>query len=614
VNIISGVLLPFRQLYVILPRSSKRGLPFVVFVSLVAAVFETASVASILPFMAIVMDPSVLSKYQWLAQTLKILQIETQQGAVIGAGVLTVAVLAIGNIVTAANLWIQTHYIALARRELSSELFTGYLYLPYSFHVQRDTTSLSRVIGGDVESALGGFLASLLGVVSKGLSGLVLISLIIVVDPTVALGTVLVLGCGYMFVYRLIRARQVRLGAKMIEASLAVGRTTLEGLSGVKELRVLGRESASTNEYKKSFAELTETQASNLLASALPRYVIEVFAYAGIVAVTLAFVLKGQGTAAIPSLALYALAGNRLVPIFQQFFAAAITIKYHTRAVESLEADLAVVRSSSRHHLIELDQPLAFKKEIVLENLTFQYPTANRPALNQVSLTIPQNQSIGLVGRTGSGKTTLADVILGLYPPASGTISVDGVNLIESNERAWRKRVGYVPQNVFLTNASIARNIALGIPEEQIDHAAVVRAAQMAQAEEFISQLPDKYETVVGERGVKLSGGQRQRLGIARALYHNPDVLVFDEATSALDGMTEDAVMQAVQSLSAERTMILIAHRLRTVQACNRIVMLEAGRVVADGTYDELMRSSSAFKQLAGQVAGQPIATPSYQE
>ena len=422
------------------------------------------------------------------------------------------------------------------------------------------------------------------------------------------------LGCGYMFVYRLIRARQVRLGAKMIEASLTVGRTTLEGLHGVKELRVLGRESASINEFKNSFALLTETQASNQLASALPRYVIEVFAYAGIVAVTLAFVLKGQGTAAIPSLALYALAGNRLVPIFQQFFAAAITIKYHTRAVESLEADLTIVRSIARQNLIEHDQPLAFKNEIVLESLTFQYPTANRPALNQVSLVIPQNQSIGLVGRTGSGKTTLADVILGLYPPASGSISVDGVNLVASNERAWRKRVGYVPQNVFLTNASVARNIALGIPEDKVDRAAVIRAAQMAQAEEFISQLPDGYNTIVGERGVKLSGGQRQRLGIARALYHNPDVLVFDEATSALDGMTEDAVMQAVQSLSAERTMILIAHRLRTVQACNRIVMLEAGRVVADGTYDELMQSSPEFKQLAGQVAGQPTTTHYHQE
>lgn len=599
-SIVSGVLLPFTRLYRILPSRSKRGLPFVVFVSLVAAIFETASVASILPFMAVVMDPSVLFKYPWLEHTLKLLSIDTQQGAVIGAGVLTVAILAVGNAVTATNLWVQTHYIALARRELSSELFTGYLYLPYSFHLQRDTPSLGRVIGGDVESALGGFLASLLGVVAKGLSGLVLISLIIIVDPVVALGTVLVLGCGYLLVYRMIRARQVRLGAKMVEASLAVGRVSLEGLSGVKELRVLGRESTPTFEYKKAFSELTDTQASNLLASALPRYVIEVFAYAGIVAVTLAFVIKGEGMSAIPSLALYALAGNRLVPIFQQFFAAAITIKYHTRAVESLEADLKVVRQGEQPDVSDETEPLTFKQEIRLSNLSFTYPTANRPALSDVSLCIPQNQSIGLVGRTGSGKTTLADVILGLYPPDSGSIAVDGVQLIERNERAWRKRVGYVPQTVFLTNASVARNIALGIPENQIDHEAVLRSARMAQADEFIQTMPDGYDTVVGERGVKLSGGQRQRLGIARALYHNPDVLVFDEATSALDGMTEDAVMQAVQTLSAERTMILIAHRLRTVQACDRIVMLDSGRIVADGTYDELIRDSSVFKKLAG--------------
>lgn len=599
-NIVSGVLLPFTRLYRILPPASKRGLPFVVMVSLVAAIFETASVASILPFMAVVMDPGVLFKYPWLETTLKLFNIQTQQGAVIGAGVLTVAILAIGNVVSASNLWIQTHYIALARRELSAELFTGYLYLPYAFHLQRDTPSLGRVIGGDVESALGGFLASLLGVVAKGLSGLVLISLIILVDPTVALGTVLVLGCGYMLVYRMIRARQVRLGAKMVEASLAVGRISLEGLSGVKELRVLGRESPSTIEYKKSFSELTDTQASNLLASALPRYVIEVFAYAGIVAVTLAFVIKGEGTAAIPSLALYALAGNRLVPIFQQFFAAAITIKYHTRAVEALEADLAVVRNNTQPSEIEEKQALSFKHEIELSNLSFSYPGANRPALKDVSLRIPQNQSIGFVGRTGSGKTTLADVILGLYPPDAGSISVDGVDLVATNERAWRRRVGYVPQTVFLTNASVARNIALGIPEDKIDHGAVLRAAQMAQADEFIKMMPDGYDTIVGERGVKLSGGQRQRLGIARALYHNPDVLVFDEATSALDGMTEDAVMDAVRTLSAERTMILIAHRLRTVQACDRIVMLDAGQIVADGSYQELVANSAVFKRLAG--------------
>jgi ABC-type multidrug transport system fused ATPase/permease subunit len=187
-----------------------------------------------------------------------------------------------------------------------------------------------------------------------------------------------------------------------------------------------------------------------------------------------------------------------------------------------------------------------------------------------------------------------------LYPPASGEIKIDGVALNSQNERAWRKRVGYVPQTVFLTNASIEKNIALGMAEEQIDIEAVRRAARMAQAEEFINQLPDGYGTIVGERGVKLSGGQRQRLGIARALYHNPDVLVFDEATSALDGMTEDAVMQAVQDLSQERTMILIAHRLRTVQACDRIVMLDSGMIVADGTYEELMSTSEPFRRLAG--------------
>jgi ABC-type multidrug transport system fused ATPase/permease subunit len=250
---------------------------------------------------------------------------------------------------------------------------------------------------------------------------------------------------------------------------------------------------------------------------------------------------------------------------------------------------------------------LSFKKSIQLTDLSFRYPTADRSALNQITLTIPQNQSIGLVGRTGSGKTTLADVLLGLYPPASGSIKVDGVELTEGNERAWRKRVGYVPQAVFLTNASIEKNIALGIPEQEIDHDAVKRAARMAQAEEFISLLPDGYGTVVGERGVKLSGGQRQRLGIARALYHNPDVLVFDEATSALDGMTEDAVMQAVQALSQERTMILIAHRLRTVQACDRIIMLDSGKIVADGSYRALMDHSEPFRRLAGNAATEVV-------
>ncbi len=599
-NVFQTVLRPFRQLYLILPPKGRSGLYGVVTISLFSALFETASVASILPFMAIVMDPSIITRYAWIEQFISTLGIYTSQGAVIAAGGLTICVLAMGNAVSAANLWAQTRYIAKARQALSSELFSGFMRLPYSFHLERDTASLSRVLGSDVESALGGFLASLLGVVAKGLSGFVLISFIVIVDPLVALGTVVVLGGGYMFVYRLIRARQSRLGAKMVEASVALGRATLEGFAGIKELRVLGRESTSTASYNEVLGTLVKTQAQNLLSAALPRYVIEVIAYAGIVAVTLGFVLKGEGIAAVPSLALYALAGNRLVPIFQQFFASAITIKYHTKAVESLVLDLTIVRDHVEPPLqISDEAPLSFNHRLELNNIVFQYPTAHTPSLQGVSLTILKNQSIGFVGKTGAGKTTLADVILGLYQPRSGTISVDGVVLTESNERLWRRRVGYVPQTVFLTNASIAENIALGIPTDKIDRIAVIRAAEMAQAEEFIDLLPDTYDTVVGERGVKLSGGQRQRLGIARALYHQPDVLIFDEATSALDGMTEDAVMQAINKLSQQCTLILIAHRLRTIQACDRIIMLENGVLVADGSYDELVLGSAAFRRLA---------------
>ncbi len=602
-KLFSDIVEPFNRLYAILPSASRRGLIKVVLISLVTAIFETASVASILPFMAIVMNPGVVSDYPLLMRSLAALGVQSQQSEIIAAGVLTIVILALGNAVTALNLWTQTRYLAATRRELASELFTGYMQLPYSFHIQRDTASLTQVLTGDVDSALTGFLASLLLIVSRGLTGLILVTLIVAVDPMVAMGSVLVLGGGYAIVYRLIRAKQSQLGTKMVAISEQLGRNGLEGLAGVKELRVLGREATSSNNYRGALSELSLIQASNSLATALPRYVIEVFAYAGIVAITLVLVLKGEATAAMPSLALYALAGNRLAPTFQQLFAAAVTIKYHTLAVTALEHDLKEVRGNPGQHADVVDgSPLQFRNEIRLSSLGFTYPTANRPALSDVSLVIPQNQSLGLVGRTGSGKTTLADILLGLYPPASGSISIDGVEMTLENERAWRKRVGYVPQHVFLTNSSVAQNIALGVPNDQIDLLAVKRAAQMAQAEEFIEQLPESYDTVVGERGVKLSGGQRQRLGIARALYHNPDVLVFDEATSALDGMTEDAVMEAVQSLSIERTMILIAHRLRTVQACDRIVMLEAGRVVADGSYDDLMATSGAFQRLAGQV------------
>ena len=596
---------PFRRLFKILPVSSRGGLILVVCVSLIAAFFETASVASILPFMAIVMDPGVLDKYTWFDVGLRFFGITSQQTAIIVIGFATVAVLALGNAASATNLWVSSKYVARTRRKLSTELFEGYMAQPYEFHVQREAASLNKVLGGDVDAALNGFLGSLLAVISKGLTGLVLVGMIVIFDPFVALGSVIVLGGGYFLVYRLIRAKQAKLGREMNEAAILSGRTTIEALGGIKELRVLGREHAALETYTSTLKTLVNSHISSLLAASLPRYIIEVIAYGGIVAVTLVFVIKGQALEAVPSLALYALAGNRLVPTFQQFFASAHSIKYYSLSVASLETDLAIVRSSnnqnSESNTKSHSEKMAFNNQIRLNDLSFTYPGSHKPALDNISLAIGQKQSVGIVGRTGSGKTTLVDVILGLYRPGTGELSVDGVVIDANNDRAWRSRIGYVPQSVFLINATITQNIALGVPGRDIDQNAIKQSARMAQAEEFICQLPLGFETVVGERGVKLSGGQRQRLGIARALYHDPDILIFDEATSALDGMTEDAVMEAVQRLSGQRTMILIAHRLRTVQSTDRIIMLEAGKIVADGSYEDLLANSLPFRKLAGQ-------------
>jgi ABC-type multidrug transport system fused ATPase/permease subunit len=246
-----------------------------------------------------------------------------------------------------------------------------------------------------------------------------------------------------------------------------------------------------------------------------------------------------------------------------------------------------------------IDAP-AMHRDLRFVNVTFTYAGAPRAALRDVSIVIRRNESIGLIGPTGAGKTTLADIVLGLYQPCAGNVAVDGVVLDAARLPSWRCRVGYVPQSVFLANATVAQNIAFGLAQCEIDQRRVHEVARLAQVDAFVQALPERYDTCIGERGVKLSGGQRQRIGIARALYHRPDVLVFDEATSALDGLTEDAVMEAIRTLSGQHTIILIAHRLRTVKACDRVVMLDEGVVVAEGPYGELMRSSLPFRRLAG--------------
>ena len=592
------------------PRSERFRVSVVLVSGLGAALFEVLGVASISPFMALIIDPSTIERYEILKRLTTFLGAQTAQQQLVALGVLSAVTIAVGNAFSAFTLWIQHRFVSRTKRRVGAELFDGYLRQPYKFHIQRDSASLMSIVVHDAD-AVARLAQAALQLMSRGLVIALLLGLIFYQNAGVATGTVVVLGGSYALTYALIRRRQEALGAQLSIESAKRTRILQESFGGIKDILVLGREQEASRRFFNSMALVSRIQAVNAVVAAMPRYVLEPLSYFGVIAVAITMVVAAGGGAAkaVPTLALYAFAGYRILPSLQQMFASAVEAKFSSAAVRSLYNDWVETRDA-RTSPIGFDteseasrEPPRRGQSIVLSNVTFAYPQAGRNALTQISLTIRHGQSIGLVGRTGSGKSTLADLLLGLYQPTKGSLLVGEQLLTAENVRAWRARIGYVPQQVFLANATIAQNIAFGLGDALIDQQRVREAARLAQADEFIDRLPDGLQTVVGERGVKLSGGQRQRLGIARALYRAPEVLILDEATSALDGLTETAVMDAIHNLSGDRTVILVAHRLKTVEACDRILVLEEGRIVADGSYGQLLESSPAFRALA-----QPIA------
>ena len=349
--------------------------------------------------------------------------------------------------------------------------------------------------------------------------------------------------------------------------------------------------------------ELALATGNNAVVAMLPRYALEALAFGGIVLIVLYLLREQQDLQAIiPILGLYAFAGYRLMPSLQQIFHGLTNIRFNAAALDQLIADLPAAGSTAVS--TPAAPALRLRDSIRLRGVTFRYATAKETLFEGLDLEIRAATTVAFVGETGSGKTTLVDLILGLLRPGAGSIEIDGVPLTEENVRRWQANLGYVPQSIFLTDDTVTRNIAFGLPDEEIDREAVERAARAASIDRFIrTELPRGYETVVGERGVRLSGGQRQRIGIARALYQDPEVLVFDEATSSLDSLTEEAVLQAVHDLAGSKTILMIAHRLSTVRDCDRIFLLSGGEIVACGRYEDLVDSSPAFQALAAGTA-----------
>ncbi|MFW6175185.1 MAG: ABC transporter ATP-binding protein, partial [Acidobacteriota bacterium] len=453
----------------------------------------------------------------------------------------------------------------------------------------------------EVNQVVAGTIVPAMKSAAKGLAALAVLGLLFAVDPLLALLTTGVLGGAYGAIFLAIRQRQRQMGKDRLAANKGRFEVLAETFGGIKEIKLLAREDEVQRRFTAPSYAFARATARNAVIAQIPRYALEAIAFGGIVLIVLYLLGRGQELQSLlPILGLYAFAGYRLMPSLQQIFQGMTNIRFNAAALEHLLDDLPTLgEARSRPELS--GPPLRLRESLRFRDVAFAYPTAPSPIFRGLDLEIAAGTSTAFVGETGSGKSTLADLILGLLRPDAGVIEVDGEPLTDANLRRWQKNLGYVPQSIFLANDTITRNIAFGLADEHVDRAAVERAARAACIHGFIRrELPHGYDTVVGERGVRLSGGQRQRIGIARALYHDPQVLVFDEATSSLDGLTEDSVLQAIVELARSRTLIMIAHRLSTVRACDRILLLSRGEILDAGRYDELLRSSPEFRALAG--------------
>lgn len=427
--------------------------------------------------------------------------------------------------------------------------------------------------------------------------------LILMVDPVLAVIVGLVLGSAYSIIFIMVRKKLVRVGRERVFNNKRQFMFINEAFGGVKDIKVKGCESYFLESFSNHSRKVNMNQATHEIVSQIPRYALEVVAFGGILLITLYFVVNNQNTEeTIPLMALYAFAGYRLMPALQRVFAGITTVKFNVALLEKLYDDL--VLSSFPAETVrsweDTPEPLPCREKIEFRDISYSYPGSESLVLKKLNLHIEANTTIGLVGTTGAGKTTLVDILLGLLEVKRGAIFVDGRQLGKDVYRNWLANIGYVPQHIFLSDQSIMNNIALGVPADEISREKVIRAASIANMHEFIEhELPDGYDTVIGERGVRLSGGQKQRIGIARALYHDPDILILDEATSSLDNITENSVMEAIQNLAGQKTIIMIAHRLTTLECCDVIHFLQGGVVIDSGNFVDLQENCAAFRELA---------------
>lgn len=588
----------FLHRFLYLTKGNHKRLVSMIFLFIFISCLEVFGTGAIGPFISVATTPDSTEGNSWLNSVYQQLNFNSEQQFLIFLGIIVIIAFYIKAFLSFKAQKAVFDFGYGLRGELAHKLMKAYIEAPYSFHLRINSATLIQNVIASTEHFCIGLVLSFLTSISNTVV-IFALTLLLVKTDALALIFIAMIGLVVLGLLQPMKDRLANWGKEGWQASSEMIRILNHSLGGLKETRVIGCEAY----FEKQMEEQTNKYAANLSAAAgygnLPRYAIEAFMISFLIGFTLLFINlhqdSGQSLTAV--LGVFALASIRLLPATGNLIAGLNTVRANLHSFDRLYFDLKELEqenligsldstnyntSSQNKHLI------AFKEQIVVDKLTFQYPNATKNALNEISLTIRKGQSIGIIGKSGSGKTTLVDVFLGLFTPQAGDIKVDGVSVF-ANLRSWQDRLGYVPQSIFLIDDTIERNIAFGVPDNLIDRDRVNKAIKIAQLSEVVEQLPRGIQTIVGERGVLLSGGQRQRVGIARVLYHERDILVFDEATAALDTETEQLVTEATKALSGDKTIIIIAHRLKTIEHCDCIYQIEQGKVVKSGRYQEVV-------------------------
>ncbi len=591
-----------KEVFSLLNKEQRRRFYILQILIILMAFAEIIGIASIIPFMTLVGDLSILQQDNLIARVYQYSKITSEEEFIFLLGVGVLIMLFFSAAISMVTTWKLSMFSNKVGTEIADRLFTYYLRQGWLFHASGSSAQLTKKIANESQRVTVGILMPIVNLNARIVLVLFIAVAIFLYDPKVAITGLSVFAIAYIFLYKVVRKRLQNNGKAISVVLESRFRLMNEGFGGIKDVLLLGREADFISRFNQTGQTLANSQGTNLALARVPRYFMELLAFGSMIALLLYLIANHGGNLGmiLPVLSVYALASFKLLPAFQEIYANFAQIKGSFPAFESIKQDL----SESYFQTLENKSPLSQeklhpKRSLKIENIFFTYPEKGQLALNNLSISINAKSVIGIVGPSGSGKSTLIDVLLGLIAPQKGRLLIDGEEITSLNLRAWQNTIGFVPQSIFLSEGSIAENVAFGVPYDQINFEQVNKALKLAHLDVFVQGLENGFYEKVGERGVQLSGGQRQRIGIARALYHEADVLVFDEATSALDGITEKLIMEAIQDFAGQKTIIMIAHRLKTVEKCDQIFFINQGEVVDKGTYSELISNNSMFKKMA---------------